>query len=83
VSTRAAKVCAGASSSGPSGHHILKWKEISMSIVKIILSVRALSRGEKFRLAHMLLDDLAREELPALFKEAETASRKPCQRMSW
>jgi hypothetical protein len=42
-----------------------------MSITEIIPAVRALSRGEKFQLAQMLLEDLAREELPALFKEGQ------------
>jgi hypothetical protein len=42
-----------------------------MSIADIIPVVRALSRGEKFQLAQLLLDDLAREELPALFKEGQ------------
>ena len=38
-----------------------------MSIAEIIPAVRALSRSEKFNLAQMLLEDLAREELPATF----------------
>ncbi len=42
-----------------------------MSIAEIIPAVRALSRGEKFQLAQMLLEDLAREELPAMFKEGQ------------
>lgn len=42
-----------------------------MSIADIIPVVRALSRGEKFQLAKMLLEDLAREELPAMFKEGQ------------
>jgi hypothetical protein len=33
-----------------------------MSITEIIPAVRALSRSEKFRLARLLLDDLAGEE---------------------
>lgn len=33
-----------------------------MSITEIIPEVRALSRGEKFQLARMLLEDLASEE---------------------
>ena len=40
-----------------------------MSIAEIIPAVRALSRSEKFNLAQMLLEDLAKEELPAAFKE--------------
>ena len=40
-----------------------------MSIAEIIPAVRELSRGEKFELAQMLLEDLARDELPAMFKE--------------
>ena len=42
-----------------------------MSIAEIIHAVRALSRGEKFQLAQMLVEDLAREELPATFKEGQ------------
>ena len=40
-----------------------------MLMAEIISAVRALSRSEKFQIAQMLLDDLASEELPALFKE--------------
>jgi len=43
-------------------------KEASMSIADVIPAVQALSRGEKFQLAQMLFQDLAREELPAMFK---------------
>ena len=42
-----------------------------MSIAEIIPAVQALSRGEKFHLAHMLLEDLANEELPTVFKEGQ------------
>ena len=42
-----------------------------MSIAAIIPAARALSRGEKFQLAQMLLEDLAKEELPAIFKEGQ------------
>jgi hypothetical protein len=42
-----------------------------MSITEIIPAVRALSRGEKFQLAQLLLADLATEEQPALFKEGQ------------
>ena len=42
-----------------------------MSIIEIIPAVRGLSRGEKFQLAQMLLEDLAREEVPAMFKEGQ------------
>ena len=42
-----------------------------MSIDEIIHAVQALSRGEKFQLAHLLLEDLAREELPTVFKEGQ------------
>jgi hypothetical protein len=42
-----------------------------MSIAEIIPSVRALSRGEKLQLAHLLLEDLAKEELPTMFKEGQ------------
>ncbi len=40
-----------------------------MSITEIIHAVRALSRGEKFQIAQILLDDLAKEELRAAFTE--------------
>ena len=36
-----------------------------MSIAEIIPAFRALSRGEKFQLAQMLLEDMAGEELSA------------------
>ena len=39
-----------------------------MSISKIIPLVRALSRGEKFQVAQILLEDLAEEELQTTFK---------------
>ena len=42
-----------------------------MSIAEIIPVVRALARGEKFLLAQMLLEDLAREELPPVFEEGQ------------
>ena len=42
-----------------------------MSIAEIIPAVRALSRGEKFQLAQILLEDLASEELPTIFKEGQ------------
>jgi len=42
-----------------------------MSIAEIIDAVQALSRGEKFHLAHLLLEDLAREELPTVFKDGQ------------
>jgi hypothetical protein len=42
-----------------------------MSIAEIIPAVRALSRGEKFQLAQLLLEDLATGELPPLFKEGQ------------
>ena len=42
-----------------------------MSIAEIIHAVQALSRGEKFDLAHMLLEDLAREEMPAVFRDGQ------------
>jgi hypothetical protein len=47
----------------------VKWKEIAMSIAEIIPAVAALSRREKFELAHRLLEELATEEAPAMFKE--------------
>ena len=42
-----------------------------MSIAEIIPVVRALSRGEKFQLAQFLIEDLAREEPPPVFKEGQ------------
>jgi hypothetical protein len=42
-----------------------------MAIAEIIPAVRALSRGEKFQLAQLLLADLATEELPEMFKEGQ------------
>jgi hypothetical protein len=42
-----------------------------MSITELIPAVRALSRGETFQLAQMLLEDLVGEELPAMFKEGQ------------
>jgi hypothetical protein len=43
-----------------------------MSIAEIIQAVQCLSRGEKFHLAHILLEDLAREESPTLFKDGQS-----------
>ena len=40
-----------------------------MSIAEIIPAVRALSRSDKYRIAQLLLDDLASEELSTAFKE--------------
>jgi hypothetical protein len=40
-----------------------------MSMADIIPAVRELSRRDKFQLAQMLLEDLASEELPEMFKE--------------
>ena len=45
-----------------------------MSIAEIIPAVRALSRSEKFNLAQHLLDDLAKEEMSAVFKEGHVFS---------
>jgi hypothetical protein len=42
-----------------------------MSIAEIIPAVQALSRCEKFELAHLLLKDLAGEEQSAMFKEGQ------------
>jgi len=42
-----------------------------MSIDEIIHAVQALSRVEKLQVAHLLLEDLAREELPTVFKEGQ------------
>ena len=41
-----------------------------MSMAEIIPAVHALSRSEKLQLAHLLLDDLAKEELP-VFQEGQ------------
>jgi hypothetical protein len=59
-----------------------------MSIAEIIPPVRALSRGEKFQLAQMLIEDLATEDLPAMFKGGQvypiyTRSTPPVPRRSW
>lgn len=42
-----------------------------MSIAEIIPAVRTLSRDEKFRLARLLLDDLAEEELLSGLKQGQ------------
>jgi hypothetical protein len=42
-----------------------------MSIAEIIPAVRALSRTEKFRLARLLLDDLAGEDLLSGIKQGQ------------
>ena len=42
-----------------------------MSITEIIPAVRALPRSEKFRLAQLLLDDLAGEELLSGLKQGQ------------
>lgn len=42
-----------------------------MSIADIILEVRALSRGEKFQLAQMLLEELASEDPSLVFKAGQ------------
>ena len=42
-----------------------------MSLIEIIPAVRALPRSERFRLAQLLLDDLAREELLSGIKEGQ------------
>ena len=49
--------------------NIPRAKEAAVSIAEIIHAVGALSRSEKFQIAQMLLDDLAKEELPAAFTE--------------
>jgi hypothetical protein len=49
----------------------VKWKEALMSITEIIHAVQALSRSEKFQLARKLLEDLAADEVPAMFKEGQ------------
>jgi hypothetical protein len=43
----------------------------TMSIAEIIPAVRALSRSEKFRLARLLLDELAEEELLSMLKQGQ------------
>ena len=42
-----------------------------MSIAEIIPAIQTLSRGEKFHLAHLLLEVLAREEPTTVFKEGQ------------
>jgi len=42
-----------------------------VSITELIPAVQSLSRGEKFHLAQVLLEDLASEELQAAFKEGQ------------
>jgi hypothetical protein len=42
-----------------------------MSITEIIPAAKALSRCEKFQLAQLLLEDLAKEEPPAMFKPGQ------------
>jgi hypothetical protein len=42
-----------------------------MLIAEIIPAVRALSRREKFELAQLLLEDLAKEEMLPLFHEGQ------------
>jgi hypothetical protein len=42
-----------------------------MSITEILPAVRALPRSEKFRLARLLLDDLAEEELLSTIKPGQ------------
>ena len=59
-----------------------------MSIAEIIHAVQSLSRGEKLHLAHILLEDLAREELPTLFKDGQiypiyTPEYAPAPRHNW
>jgi hypothetical protein len=50
---------------------ISKERSATMSITEILPAVRALSRGEKFRLARLLLDDLAGEELLSGIKQGQ------------
>jgi hypothetical protein len=50
---------------------VLYLGQVAMSIVDIIPEVRALSRGEKFQLAQILLEDLANEDLPLPFKPGQ------------
>lgn len=42
-----------------------------MSFAELLPEVRALSRGEKFQLAQLLLEDLASEEAPLAFKAGQ------------
>jgi len=42
-----------------------------MSIAEIIPALQALSRSEKLQLAKVLLEDLASEESPSVFKEGQ------------
>ncbi len=44
------------------------------AIAEIIPAVRALSRSEKFRIAQILLDDLAKEELTPAFTDGSVFS---------
>lgn len=39
-----------------------------MSFAEIVPEIRALTRGEKFQLAQLLLEDLAGEEAPPVFE---------------
>ena len=54
-------------------------KEAPMPIAEIIPAVRALSRGEKFQLAQLLLAGLASEEPSAIFKEGQVVFDLPIQ----
>ena len=46
-------------------------RSATMSIAEILPAVRALPRSEKFRLARLLLDDLAGEELLSGLKQGQ------------
>jgi hypothetical protein len=46
-------------------------RSVTMSITELIPAVRALPRSEKFRLARLLLDDLAGEELLSGLKQGQ------------
>jgi hypothetical protein len=46
------------------------WDGLAMSFAEIIPEVRALSRGEKFQLAQMLLEEFASEDALA-FKDGQ------------
>jgi hypothetical protein len=48
-----------------------KERSLAMSITEILPAVRALPRSEKFRLARLLLDDLAGEELLSGLKQGQ------------
>jgi hypothetical protein len=50
---------------------LFRKRSATMSIAEILPAVRALPRSEKFRLARLLLDDLAEEELLSTIKQGQ------------